>query len=150
MFFKKKPKPAKTLPASHPLIEKARQAANYMDAAWTVPIVRKKIGLDPLIGLVPGVGDAISLGMSLYLLWVAYQLNMPGRIYAALLINVGFDFLIGTVPVVGDIADFFWKANLKNLKLLEEAYRLHGDRSHLRTGKPTPNWQSAVIDVTPE
>lgn len=138
------------MPASHPLIEKARHAATLMDAAWTVPVVRKKVGLDPLIGLVPGAGDAISVLMSLYLLWVAYQLNMPGRIYVALLVNVGIDFLVGAVPVVGDVADFFWKSNLKNLKLLEDAYRVHGDRSHLRTGRFAPPVHATVIDVTPE
>jgi hypothetical protein len=121
-----------------------------MDAAWTVPIIRKKIGLDPIIGLVPGLGDGVSLAMSAYLLWVAYQLNMPGRIYLALLLNTSADFLIGTLPVVGDVADFFFKSNLRNLKLIEEAFHAHGDRSHLRTGAESAPWKDAVIEITPD
>lgn len=148
-MFKKKP-PINAVRASHPLIERARTFATYMDAGWTIPIIRKKIGVDPLIGLVPGLGDGVSLAMSLYLLWVAYQLNMPGRIYLTLLLNVGGDFLIGMLPVVGDIADFFFKSNLRNLKLLEEAFHTHGDRSHLRTGAQRSPWQDAVIEITPD
>lgn len=77
-----------------------------------------KIGLDPLIGLIPWVGDAISFILSLYIVWIGYQLKLPKNIISQMFANVIVDFLLGTVPIIGDISDFFYRANKKNLDLL--------------------------------
>jgi hypothetical protein len=77
-----------------------------------------RIGLDGLVGLVPGIGDALGAVMSLYIIARARRLGMPRRVLARMLLNVGTETLIGTVPLLGDWFDFAFKANERNLALL--------------------------------
>lgn len=119
-------KPKKQLKPSHPSIERARKVTQLLDSAFTIPIIRKKIGLDPLLGLLPIGGDAISALLAAYLVWVAIELRLPQPVVVRMAINVIVDCLIGLVPFVGDVADAVWKSNEWNLKLLEEAYEKHG------------------------
>lgn len=132
-WFKPKPKPVviKTQVTidTHPLIHRARRLSTVMDEAFTIPVINYKVGLDPLLGMIPGLGDIISFVLSCYLFWVAYQLNLPRQVFLALGINLALDTLVGAVPVLGDIFDFVWKANKRNLVLLEKAYEQYGDRS---------------------
>jgi hypothetical protein len=122
MFKKPKvqPKP------SHPSIERARKVTQLLDSAITIPIIRKKIGLDPILGLLPVGGDVISALIAAYLVWVAIELRLPQPVVIRMAVNIVVDCLIGMVPVVGDMADALWKSNQWNLKLLEEAYETHG------------------------
>lgn len=78
-----------------------------------------RIGLDGLIGLIPGIGDAVGGGLSTWMLYQAYKLNVPKVIMARMIINVLLDALLGSIPLIGDIFDFFWKANLRNAQLLD-------------------------------
>lgn len=112
--------------AAHPAIERARWVAGLMDSAIRVPIVGWKIGLDPILGMLPVSGDVISSLISVYLVVVAYQLSLPRHILMRMSANIALDLVLGLVPVVGDVADFFWKSNRYNLKLLEEAYLQYG------------------------
>lgn len=138
-IFKKQ----KTSPMpSHPSIERARYIANLMDSAITIPIIGKKIGLDPILGLLPLGGDAISAVVSLFLIYTAYELGLPRSILIRMGINTLIDFLIGSIPVVGDISDMFIKSNQWNFKLLEQSYQHYG------SAKPTPG--SQVIDISAE
>lgn len=82
-----------------------------------------RIGLDGLIGLIPGVGDVIGGGLSTWLLYQAYQQGVPRMVIARMLVNILIDAGIGSVPVLGDIFDFFWKANLRNAQLLDRYRR---------------------------
>lgn len=130
--------------ASHPSLERLRYIANLLDSAVTIPLLRKKIGLDPLLGLLPGGGDAAALILSSYAVWVAFELGLPRIVIARVGINIVLDLLIGLIPVVGDVADIFWKANQMNLKILEAAYQellAQGDSVQSKT---------ATIDVTVE
>ena len=129
---------------SHPSIQRVRKIANLMDSAFTVPVIRKKIGLDPILGMIPGGGDTIALLIALYTVWVAYEVGMPRPILLRMLVNVLVDTLIGLIPVVGDISDFFFKSNMMNLKLLEEAY---AKGLHLTV---RPQGTYTVVDVTAE
>ncbi len=79
-----------------------------------------KFGLDPLIGLIPGIGDSIAFFLSLYLLWIAVNLNIPNNKKFQMLFNIVFDFLLGLIPFIGDISDFIFKANSRNLKILKD------------------------------
>lgn len=110
----------------HPSLARARKIARLMDSAITIPVIRKKIGLDPLIGMLPVGGDAISALMSLYLLLVAFELRLPNHVLARMGANILVDVMVGMIPVVGDIADMIWKSNEMNFKILEEAYQKHG------------------------
>jgi hypothetical protein len=86
-----------------------------------------RFGLDPLIGLVPGVGDAASAIVALYIVLEAWRLGASRGTLARMLLNVGLDFGVGVIPVVGDVADFVFKSNRRNLDLL---------RRHLGRGAP--------------
>lgn len=92
--------------------------ARAMDDAIRVPGTNIRIGWDALIGLVPGLGDAITLLPQAYLFWHAYRIGVRKRVHAKMLINATVDLLVGVIPVVGDIADVFWKANRKNADLI--------------------------------
>lgn len=85
-----------------------------------------KFGLDPLIGLIPGFGDAITFILSFYLLWVADQADISQDDFWKMVSNIIFDLFIGLVPVLGDVGDFFVRSNTRNLRILEE---------HLKTRK---------------
>lgn len=91
-------------------IERARTVARWMD----------RYGLDPLIGLVPGVGDVIGAGFGLYIVSIAVRRGLSKAVVARMLLHLAIDMLVGAIPVVGDVADFVYKANQKNLELLEE------------------------------
>lgn len=139
----KKAKP--NLRPTHPSIERARKVARLLDSAITIPFIRKKIGLDPLLGLLPIGGEVITGLMALYLIWVAYELRLPKSVLIRMGVNTLADILLGLVPVVGDISDFFWKSNDRNFQLLEAAYQQYG------VGLRFDEWQgTSVIDVLVE
>lgn len=112
--------------SAHPSIERVRKIANLLDSAITIPIIRKKVGLDGLLGFLPVGGDTIAALLATYALWVAYELRLPKPVLLRMGVNILLDLLVGLIPVVGDVADMFWKSNQMNLKLLEEAYQKHG------------------------
>lgn len=97
----------------------AVKLARLLDSAIPLP-GGFRIGLDGVIGLIPGVGDAISGALSLLILQEAYQRRVPKMILVRMAINILVDTLVGAIPILGDIFDFFWKANMKNVELLED------------------------------
>jgi len=82
----------------------------------------RSVGLDPLIGLIPGLGDWVGAGISLYVVYEAARLGLPARVVATMLGNVAVEAVLGAVPVLGDLFDFVWKANTRNLRLVERHY----------------------------
>ena len=91
-----------------------------MDAQFVVPIIGRRFGLDGLLGLVPGVGDAATGAISLYVVWEARRMGAPSWLITRMLANVAMDVAGGLVPLVGDVFDLVFKANLRNIALLEE------------------------------
>ncbi len=79
-----------------------------------------KFGLDPIIGLIPWFGDLAGLILSLYIFWIGVKLRIPFDKLAQMLGNIALDFMLGIIPLVGDIADFTFKSNTRNLKILSE------------------------------
>ncbi|MEM0950842.1 MAG: DUF4112 domain-containing protein [Cyanobacteria bacterium P01_H01_bin.74] len=108
---------------SHPLIERARWLAFLMDNAFTIPFINKRIGLDPIISAVPVVGDLISAGAGLYIVWVAFALQLPTEVKLKMIVNVLLDLFVGFLPFLGDIGDAVIRSNQWNLELLERAYQ---------------------------
>jgi hypothetical protein len=98
-----------------------RSLAKLMDTAITLPGTNIKIGLDSLIGLIPGVGDLIGSAIGGYIVLVASQMGVSRVVIARMLLNLGIDAAVGVVPVVGDVLDVAWKANVKNVQLLEKS-----------------------------
>lgn len=93
--------------------------ARLLDSAIPLP-GGFRIGLDGIIGLIPGVGDAITGLFSLLILQEAYKRRVPKMILVRMAINILIDTLVGAIPILGDIFDFFWKANTKNIQLLDD------------------------------
>lgn len=106
-------------PAQEQRLAGLRGIADLLDNAFVVPGTSYRIGLDPLLGLIPGLGDLVSPVFTIALLLHSRHLGVPKVVQARMLINVAIDALVGVVPVVGDLFDFAWKANDKNLQLLE-------------------------------
>jgi uncharacterized protein DUF4112 len=94
--------------------------ATLLDTALVIPGTGIRFGLDGLIGLVPGVGDLITTALSLYIVREARALGAPLHVIARMLGNVALDGVVGAVPVVGDAFDVLWRANRRNMRLLQD------------------------------
>jgi hypothetical protein len=99
--------------------ESIERVARLMDGAVRIPIIGP-IGLDALLGLFPVAGDATSAAVGVMLIARSIKYGVPREIIARMLGNVLFDFLIGSIPVAGDLADMWFRANLRNVQLLRE------------------------------
>ncbi len=91
-----------------------------MDAAIEVPILRTRVGLDAVLGLVPVAGDLLSAGIGLFLVAQARELGASRWLQARMIGNLLADAALGAVPLAGDIADVYFRAHLRNLKLLQK------------------------------
>jgi len=105
----------------NPRLQHVRFFANLLDQCIVLP-GGFRIGIDPIIGLIPGFGDVLSAVLSLYLVYQAALLGLRKRILLRMLGNVAIEGLVGTFPVLGDIFDAVWKANMRNLRLIELHY----------------------------
>ena len=94
--------------------------ATLLDTAFILPGTNVRFGFDALIGLVPGIGDAITTAISLYIVHEARQLGAPAHLILRMLANVAVDGFVGAVPLVGDAFDVLWRANRRNVRLLRE------------------------------
>ena len=91
-----------------------------MDGVFRVPGTKFRFGLNSLIGLPPAGGDALLAIISLWIVWQASKLGIPRVKLARMLGNVLVEALLGSVPILGDLMDIAWKANLRNLKIIED------------------------------
>ena len=99
-------------------LKAAEYFVNVMENQFVVG--RFRFGLDPLIGLVPGLGDALSAILAFYLVWIGYQMRLPGEKLVHMVANIVLDFLAGSIPLVGDAVDFVFTSNSLNLKILKD------------------------------
>jgi Domain of unknown function (DUF4112) len=114
------------LPALTP--EAARRLRRLQRVAWVldrlIPLGKKwRIGLEPIIGLIPGIGDWLGGLLSTYIVYEAACLGLPWGILGLMMINVAAESILGVVPVAGDLFDVVWQANMRNLRLVERHYR---------------------------
>jgi len=100
-------------------LDALRRWARIFDSAFRIPGTGITFGIDPILGLIPGLGDVASPVFSLFFLWHGLRLGVPKVVLARMFFNVLIDAAVGAVPVVGDLFDFGWKANAWNLALLE-------------------------------
>jgi hypothetical protein len=105
---------------SHDSERQLKRLAWWLDSSIPLPGGSFRIGLDALVGLIPGIGDLIGVGLSSYILAVAARLGAPRTLLVRMGINVAIEAVIGVVPVLGDVFDAFWKANQRNVGLLSE------------------------------
>ena len=102
-------------------VARARNLARLLDEAIRIPGTGIGIGLDAVVGLIPGVGDLAGGLMSAYVLATAARAGVPKAVLGRMLVNLATDSLVGTVPVLGDLFDVGYKANTRNVRLLEQA-----------------------------
>jgi hypothetical protein len=99
-------------------LRRVERLAYWLDDRYRLPGTRFRIGLDGLVGLIPGVGDAVTSTLTAYIIYEAWRLGVPTSMLARMLANLGIDTVVGIVPVVGDLLDIGFKANRRNLRLL--------------------------------
>lgn len=132
-------------PSGGPAGDRGRQSAMHdalrrwavlLDSAFRVPGTRIRFGLDAILGLVPGLGDISTPVFAALILVQAVRMRLPFVVQARMVLNAALDMLLGLVPVVGDLVDVGFKANLRNLALLER---------HARPGVPPAKTDYVVV-----
>ena len=96
--------------------------ADWMDTRFSVPGTEFRFGLDGLLGLVPGIGDSVTVLPAAYVIMRARAIGTPPHVQARMVGNVIMDLLVGAIPIVGDLFDFGFKANRRNITLLREHF----------------------------
>ncbi|MGB3404948.1 MAG: DUF4112 domain-containing protein [Microcoleaceae cyanobacterium] len=132
MISPKKAAPPNAHETSTSAVRQLRQLSHVLDNAIPVPGTSYRIGLDPILGLIPGGGDIVGGILSAYIMFKAFQMGVPRKTLTQMATNIALESLVGTVPVLGDVFDVAWKANVKNVELLE---------THLNV--PTPEAKKA-------
>mgnify|MGYP000267012372 CR=1 FL=1 len=100
-----------------------------LEGTIEIPVLRRKVGLDAIVGLVPVAGDLVTAAMGLYLVWEARNLGMSRWRQWRMIANIGFDTALGAVPLAGDLFDLVYRSNTRNLRVI----RKHLDEHHPAT-----------------
>ncbi|SRR6476469_2339667 len=100
-------------------LRRLRRISHLLDNAIPIPGTKYRIGLDPILGLIPGGGDLIGSIFAGYIVFKSAQMGVPQETLVKMAANIVFDTVAGTVPVAGDLLDVAWKANVKNIELLD-------------------------------
>jgi hypothetical protein len=96
-----------------------RRYAWILDSLFELPVVKVRVGLDAIVGLIPGLGDLATPLFGSYLLLQAFRMRVPKVILMRMVFNVALDALTGLVPILGDLFDIAFKANMRNMALIE-------------------------------
>ena len=103
-----------------------------LDNSIKIPGTNQKIGIDAIIGLIPILGDFIGVIFSTYIMYSGIKMGVPSKIAQKMAANIAIEFVLGSIPIIGDIFDALWKANKRNVELIEkttienqENYRLN-------------------------
>ncbi|WP_442509681.1 DUF4112 domain-containing protein [Novipirellula sp. SH528] len=122
-------------PSQNPDLEKLYRFASMLDDRFRIPGTQVRFGLDSLIGLIPGIGDAATALSHGYLFWNAFKLGVRKRVFWKMLFNALLDLFGGAIPVVGDIFDVYWKSNRRNANLITQDLQKQGRSGGGRTPK---------------
>lgn len=107
---------------------------HLLERSFSVPGTKIPIGVDSIVGLVPVLGDIITTALGAYIVWEAKNLGMPKWKLWRMAGNVGFDAVLGAVPVVGDAADFLFRSNTRNLRIVKKHLDAHHPESRIIDG----------------
>src|SRR5437762_6308532 len=110
--------PPRRVPARGLSDEQLDHLAGVLDDIFHIPGTKIRFGLDPIVGLVPGLGDIISGLLSFLIVFAAWQRGLPRVAIMRMVANIGIDTLTGKIPIVGDLFDMMWKSNRMNYNLL--------------------------------
>lgn len=114
------PEPAMTARARRTVSPAVERLVDLMEERFRVPGTEFRFGMDALIGLVPGIGDLLGMVIGLVVLFEALRLRVPWIVLGRMALNLWIEGLVGSVPLVGDLWDFWFKANRRNLVLLQQ------------------------------
>jgi hypothetical protein len=112
------------------IISEFERVSRLLDSQWRIPGTDIRFGIDPLVGLVPGLGDVAAGLVSAYIVLVARRLGLPTHVVARMAGNIVVDVVFGSIPLLGSVFDVFYKANRRNFRLLQR----HVEREKARTG----------------
>lgn len=116
----------------------------WLDSAIVVPGTRFRIGLDALIGLVPGIGDLVGTAFSAYIVAQAARRGLPPAVLLRMLANVGVEAVVGAIPIAGDLFDAAWKANQRNVELMRQ-YAAVPRRTRTTSRAVVAAWAIALV-----
>lgn len=100
-------------------LNRLRKFSRLLDNAIGIPGTKFRIGLDPILGIIPGAGDFLGTVLSAYIVIEAARLGLPKETLAKMVSNIVLESAVGTLPVIGDLFDVVWKANIRNFELVE-------------------------------
>jgi hypothetical protein len=100
--------------------ESLERLSHYLDDLFRIPGTKWRFGLDAIIGLIPNVGDTLTMLASIYILIAGVRYGVPKITILRMAMNIAIDYLVGVIPFFGDMFDFFWKTNQRNLNLLKK------------------------------
>lgn len=115
--------------------ERLAKLAYWLDERFRIPGTHWRIGVDGLVGLIPGVGDGITTALAGYIVLEAHRLGVSKMMLMRMIYNVIIDGLVGTIPLAGDLFDIRWKANRKNINLLTEHLEKHPELNPINPKK---------------
>ncbi len=107
-------------PAVLASLGRLQRFAHLLDSRFRIPVIGVRFGLDPILGLIPGLGDAIAFGFGAWIIVEGARMGAPRALLARMLANSVLDFATGSVPVAGSLVDFVLRANSRNVRLLEQ------------------------------
>lgn len=105
-----------------------RTLADWLDTRFVVPGTRFRFGFDSIIGLIPGIGDAVTAGLGLYILFRAHELGVPKSVLARMALNLAIDAMVGAVPIFGDLFDAAFKSHVRNVRLVLQWLEKNADQ----------------------
>ena len=121
-------------------LDRMERTARLMDSAFRIPGTRIRVGLDSIVGLVPGIGDTLALAPGAWIIGSAWSMGAPGHVLGRMAVNSGIDWIVGSIPLLGDLFDVGFKANLRNVALLRE---------HFEKTKGRPDGRPLTVEATP-
>jgi hypothetical protein len=105
-------------PSSDASLQRLQTVANLLDSAFVIPGTKQRVGIDAVIGLIPGVGDILTTLLSSYIIWEARNLGVSRFALTRMLANLGVHAAVGSLPLVGDLFDAFFRVNQRNMRIL--------------------------------
>ena len=125
-------------------LRRIRKIAKLLDSAIGIPGTKFRIGLDPILGLIPGGGDLVGGLISAYTIYLSTNFGLDKSQISKMIKNIALETFVGFVPIVGDIFDFYFKANLRNLDILEQHLEGIDDLEAIESATSTPIDRSLV------
>ncbi len=119
-------------------LRRIRKIAKLLDTAIGIPGTKFRIGLDPILGLIPGGGDLVGAAISAYMIYLASSFGLEKSKISKMIQNIALETTVGFVPIVGDLFDAYFKANIRNLDILEQHLAQTDDLKQIKEDSLTP------------